>query len=89
MRDWDLIVCFFFQAFEQYTKVNGGGYSSIDNVLDQKNPEFRDKMESFFLGETLKYFFLLFSDDFDLVNIDNWVINTEAHLLPIWPGYYY
>ena len=30
----------------------------------------RDKMESFFLGETLKYFFLLFSDDFELVALD-------------------
>ena len=30
----------------------------------------RDKMESFFLGETLKYFFLLFSDDKDLIGLD-------------------
>ena len=77
------------QAFEQHTKVKSGGYSSINNVLDPDNPEFRDKMESFFLSETLKYFFLLFSDDFDIVNIDRWVLNTEAHPLPIWPGYYY
>lgn len=57
--------------------------------MDTNNPEFRDKMETFFLGETLKYFFLLFSDDFDLLNIDNWIINTEAHPLPIWTEYYY
>lgn len=57
--------------------------------MDPKNPEFRDKMETFFLGETLKYFFLLFSDDLDVINIDRWIINTEAHPLPIWPGYYY
>lgn len=80
---------FWLQAFEKYAKVSGGGYSSINNVLDQQNPEFRDKMETFFLGETLKYFFLLFSDDFNLVNIDHWIINTEAHPLPIWSGYYY
>lgn len=45
-------------------------------------------METFFLAETLKYFFLLFSDDFNMINIDSWIINTEAHPLPIWPGYY-
>lgn len=79
----------------------------------------RDKMESFFLGETLKYLFLLFGDDESLVSLDHvrrakgagrkhalpfaapftappqltspsplsttfqWVINTEAHPLPV------
>ena len=43
----------------------------------------RDKMESFWLGETLKYFFLLF-DDGALMPIDKVVFNTEAHPLPIW-----
>ena len=42
-------------------------------------------MESFFLGETLKYLYLLFSDNFDLISLDKYVFNTEAHLLPIWP----
>ena len=65
-----------------------GGYSSINNVMNTTNPEYRDKMESFFLGETLKYLFLLFSDDPRVVSLDHWVINTEAHLLPIWDGYY-
>lgn len=66
-----------------------GGYSSINNVLNPEQPEFRDKMESFFLGETLKYLFLLFSEDFSVINLDRWVINTEAHPLPIWTNYYY
>jgi hypothetical protein len=35
-------------------------------------------MESFWLAETLKYFYLLFSE-FDVVNLDEWVLNTEAH----------
>jgi Glycosyl hydrolase family 47 len=30
----------------------------------------------------LKYLFLLFSDD-DLVPLDRWVFNTEAHPLPV------
>ena len=45
-------------------------------------PAMRDKMESFFLSETLKYFYLLFSDKV-IIPLDQYVINTEAHLLPI------
>jgi mannosyl-oligosaccharide alpha-1,2-mannosidase len=40
-------------------------------------------MESFFLGETLKYLFLLF-DDTGLLPLDRVVFNTEAHPFPIW-----
>ncbi len=77
------------QSFEKYTRLEAGGYSSINNVMDPHNPEFRDKMESFFLGETLKYLFLLFSDDSSVLSLDSWIINTEAHAVPIWTGYYY
>lgn len=65
-------------------QVPSGGYSSISNVQDPHNPQPRDKMESFFLGETLKYLYLLFSDDTDLLSLDAYVFNTEAHPLPIW-----
>ena len=64
-------------------QVKEGGYSSINNVMDPSNTQPKDKMESFFLGETLKYLFLLFSDDDSLVSLDEWVFNTEAHPLPI------
>ncbi|PNY25000.1 alpha-1,2-Mannosidase [Tolypocladium capitatum] len=37
-----------------------------------------DSMESFWLGETLKYFYLIFSEP-GLVSLDEWVFNTEAH----------
>lgn len=67
-----------------FPQVPTGGYTSINNVQNPSNPEPRDKMESFFLGETLKYMFLLFSDDIDLINLDKYVFNTEAHPLPIW-----
>ena len=72
-----------FQAFEKYTRIEEGGYSSIRNVKDAGNPGFRDKMESFFLGETLKYLFLLFGDN-EIIPLDKYVFNTEAHPLPIW-----
>ena len=34
--------------------------------------------DSFFLAETLKYFYLLYSEP-DVVSLDDWVFNTEAH----------
>eukprot|EP00039_Didymoeca_costata_P019683 m.338531 g.338531 ORF g.338531 m.338531 type:complete len:619 (-) comp18457_c0_seq1:83-1939(-) len=72
-----------FQSFEKYCRVDTGGYSSLDSVL-VANPHKRDKMESFFLGETLKYLYLLFEDPNDQVlPLDKWVFNTEAHPLPV------
>uniref|UniRef100_A0A672KUR5 alpha-1,2-Mannosidase n=1 Tax=Sinocyclocheilus grahami TaxID=75366 RepID=A0A672KUR5_SINGR len=77
---WEIL-----QNFNKYTRVPTGGYTSINNVCDPASPIPRDKMESFFLGETLKYFYLLFSDDPNLISLDKYVFNTEAHPLPIWP----
>ena len=73
-----------FESFEKYTKIAEGGYSSINDVTHPNNPRFRDKMESFFLAETLKYFYLLFEDaSNENINFKNWIFNTEAHLLPL------
>ncbi|XP_032162047.1 endoplasmic reticulum mannosyl-oligosaccharide 1,2-alpha-mannosidase-like isoform X1 [Mustela erminea] len=80
-QDWGWEIL---QSFNAYTRVPSGGYSSISNVQDPLNPQPRDKMESFFLGETLKYLYLLFSDDPSLLSLDAFVFNTEAHPLPIW-----
>jgi mannosyl-oligosaccharide alpha-1,2-mannosidase len=40
------------------------------------------------ISHRLKYFFLLFTDD-DLIPLDQWVFNTEAHPLPVinWSGW--
>lgn len=45
-------------------------------------PRRRDKMETFFLGETLKYLYLLF-DDSSVIPLDQFVFNSEAHPFPI------
>ncbi|KAK6427725.1 hypothetical protein LTR81_000069 [Elasticomyces elasticus] len=37
-----------------------------------------DSMESFWMAETLKYFYLIFSEP-DLISLDEFVFNTEAH----------
>ncbi|XP_052214682.1 endoplasmic reticulum mannosyl-oligosaccharide 1,2-alpha-mannosidase-like [Dreissena polymorpha] len=80
-REWGWKI---FQAFKKYTRVPGFGYSSINNVKNAGSPSYRDKLESFFMAETLKYLYLIFSDDPDLIPLDKFVINTEAHPLPIY-----
>ena len=72
-----------FKSFQKYCKISTGGYSSIKSVVHTP-VVFKDKMESFWLAETLKYLFLLFSDD-DVLPLDKWVLNTEAHPFPIVP----
>ncbi|EDV28003.1 uncharacterized protein TRIADDRAFT_53127 [Trichoplax adhaerens] len=75
-----------FKAFEKECRVENG-YSSLNSV--KQHGSYRDKLESFFLAETLKYLFLLFSDDDDEgrmiepVPLNQYVFNTEAHPLPI------
>ena len=73
-----------FQAFEKYTRIESG-YTSISNVMASSVDRVsrRDKMETFYLAETLKYLYLLFSNDTSLFPLDEWVFNTEAHPLPI------
>jgi len=106
---WDI-----FQAIEKHCRIETGGYATILNV-DQVPTQKEDKMETFFLvscstmkricrltefqSETLKYLYLLFSDD-NLIPLDRefvaaplhyvlaqthigYVLNTEAHPLPI------
>ncbi|EFX01449.1 mannosyl-oligosaccharide alpha-1,2-mannosidase [Grosmannia clavigera kw1407] len=70
-----------FKSFMAYTAVkDGGGFTSLSNA-NKLPPVSRDNMESFWLAETLKYFYLLFSPD-DLLPLDKIVINTEAHPFP-------
>src|SRR5690606_25751484 len=78
-REWGWQI---FESFRKHTAVNGGkdGYSSINNV-NVVPPPFRDNMESFWLAETLKYLYLLFSPS-DLLPLDKVVFNTEAHPFP-------
>ena len=78
-RDWGWNI---FTAFEKHTKVSSGGYAGVWNVLNPANKQ--DKMESFFVSETLKYLFLLFTDDPSVFRLSEWVFNTEAHPLPVW-----
>ncbi|CAK7208260.1 hypothetical protein SCUCBS95973_000042 [Sporothrix curviconia] len=52
--------------------------AAIDDVTRADSTALMDRMESFWLAETLKYFYLVF-EDFDVLSLDEWVFNTEAH----------
>nr|CAH8850216.1 unnamed protein product [Trichobilharzia regenti] len=64
----------------KYTRAECG-YATIHNVIDKSK---EDRMESFFLSETLKYLYLLF-DESNPVNKNehDYVFSTQAHLFPI------
>ncbi|KAK6508935.1 mannosyl-oligosaccharide alpha-1,2-mannosidase [Arthrobotrys musiformis] len=76
-REWGWKI---FKAFVKHTAVEGGGFTSLNSVLSVPASQ-RDNMESFWLAETLKYFYLLFSPN-DLLPLTEVVFNTEAHPLP-------
>lgn len=67
-----------FESIERHTRTKLGAASIRDVSVPQT--EQMDSMESFWLAETLKYFYLVFSE-FGLVDLDTWVLNTEAHPL--------
>lgn len=67
-------------AIEKSCRVSGG-FSGVKDVYSP-TPAHDDVQQSFFLAETLKYLYLLFSGD-DLLPLDHWVFNTEAHPLPV------
>lgn len=77
-REWGWEI---FTSFVKYTATeDGSGFTSLSNA-NEIPPKMRDNMESFWLAETLKYLYLLFSP-VDLLPLDSIVINTEAHILP-------
>ncbi|KAI1429026.1 glycoside hydrolase family 47 protein [Xylaria sp. FL1777] len=65
-----------FEAIVQYTTTEAGS-SAIGNVLTTDTNQLNE-MESFWTAETLKYFYLLYSEP-NLISLDHWVLNTEAH----------
>lgn len=68
---WDM-----FSAITERSRTSSG-FAVVQNVL-VKNSGLVDSCESFWTAETLKYFYLIFSDP-ELVSLDEYVLNTEAH----------
>lgn len=54
------------------------GHSSINDVRHSK-PKHEDKMESFWLAETLKYLYLIFSEP-DHISLDDYVLYVCSQL---------
>lgn len=77
---WDM-----FTAIDEMTSTEYGNavLADVTTARDanaEEPPRLKDKMESFWLAETLKYFYLIFSDP-QLISLDEYVFNTEAHPL--------
>jgi mannosyl-oligosaccharide alpha-1,2-mannosidase len=58
------------------TEIGHANIADVTSMSSQKH----DRMESFWMAETLKYFYLIFSDP-ELISLDDYVLNTEAHPL--------
>jgi len=72
-----------FEAIEQYCRMEVG-YAGLHDVNNPRSTN-DNVMQSWFLAETLKYLYLLFCPD-DVIPLDRYVFNTEAHPLPVFPG---
>lgn len=69
-----------FQAVERLTRTDLGASALADVSVPSAQLQHLDSMESFWLAETLKYFYLCF-EDARVLSLDEWVFNTEAHPL--------
>ena len=76
-RGWKI-----FGALQQQCRT-ASGYAALTDVRRRRSHE--DSMPSFWMAETLKYLYLLFSED-DVLPLDQWVFNTEAHPFRVEPG---
>ncbi|KIX00738.1 uncharacterized protein Z518_09803 [Rhinocladiella mackenziei CBS 650.93] len=65
-----------FDAVDRATKTEVAN-AGVDDVTSQLMEQ-RDTMESFWLAETLKYYYLLFCEP-NFISLDDYVLNTEAH----------
>ncbi|KAI0871456.1 glycoside hydrolase family 47 protein [Hypoxylon argillaceum] len=76
---WQELGWSMFNAIINGTRTGLGTHAAVLDVT-QKTPTLtqEDYMESFWLAETLKYFYLLFSPP-DIISLDDYAFNTEAH----------
>lgn len=81
-RKWQDTAWRMFQRVEKATRTEFGASAIADITVEpeQLAASRTDSMESFWLAETLKYYYLCF-ESFDKVSLDEYVLNTEAHPL--------
>lgn len=81
-QDWGWEI---WQSIEKWCKTPNG-FAGIRDVTNTNHVQHDDTQQSFFFAETLKYLYLLFSPN-DLIPLDKYVFNTEAHPLGIIDNY--
>jgi len=64
----------YWQDIKKYCRTDIA-YTSIKDVVTKEK---RDYMPTFFLAETLKYFYLIFVPK-EKINFDDYIFTTEAH----------
>jgi len=65
-RGWTMFI-----AIQSYTQTEFANSAILD--VTSEAPMFSDTMESFWLAETLKYFYLLYSDP-NVISLDEFVL---------------
>ena len=69
-----------FETIDKWTKTEFGNAELRD--IMRNSPVKMDSMQSFWMAEVMKYLYLIFSEP-DLISLDDYVFNTEAHPLRI------
>ncbi|KAH8909279.1 family 47 glycosyl hydrolase [Coniochaeta sp. PMI_546] len=77
-KEWQDYAWDMFQAVANGTETQYASAAVLDVTIAKKDLPQEDYMESFWIAETLKYFYLAFSPP-DLIDLDKYVLNTEAH----------
>jgi mannosyl-oligosaccharide alpha-1,2-mannosidase len=79
-RKWQDAAWRMFERVEKVSRTEIAAAAIYDITQIGEGLQQMDSMESFWLAETLKYFYLCF-EEFGVVNLDEFVLNTEAHPL--------
>jgi mannosyl-oligosaccharide alpha-1,2-mannosidase len=74
-KAWDM-----FQALQNASQTMHGNAAIIDVTFGDKPPILSDSMPNFWISETLKYFYLMFSSS-DLISLDEYIFNAGGHPL--------
>lgn len=72
---WDML-----QAMQSATQTNNGNAAIVDVTDEGSELTLKDSMDSMWMSQTLKYFYLMFSSP-DLISLDEFVFNAGGHPL--------
>lgn len=70
------------QAFYRHCRTTSGGYSDL-NTVDTVPTIKADYQRASFISATLKFLYLIFTDEDLVFPLDKWIFNTRGHPLPV------